>query len=422
MILTDKKKYQLLLEISHKVRDTLDLDEIMDHLLDTVKKVADYDAAGIFILNQDFTRGKNEQPQIMIAGISRRGYDNKPEEDDAMLMFGKGIVGHVIFTGESLVVPDVHQDSRYVEGRKRTQSEIAVPIVRNDRTIGALNLESDYPCTYDESDLEVLQFYADSAAISIEKAMLHRQILEKELIDKQLQMARDAQSRLFPPEAPHMRGYDIAGICLPTEQIGGDYYDYIKLPNSRLGVAVADVSGNGIASALMMTAFRGLLRMHTRGRIGPAKTAECINRLLPDFSSNFDFVTLLYVVLSSESEEFNYICCGQQPPFIIHSDGSVEKMRVHGPVLGIIENAHYSTDMQSILPGEILVMYTDGVVDLTNKDRIEFGFDRLNSAIQKGRNQPAAELIQCVLQAAWEFSGSQSFEDDFTLVIIKRTA
>ncbi len=420
MILTDKKKYQLLLEISHKVRDTLDLDEIMDHLLDTVKKVADYDAAGIFILNQDLVHTRDEQPEVMIAGVSRRGYDIKPDVDDAMLRFGKGIVGHVIFSGESLVVPDVHRDARYVEGRHKTRSEIAVPIVRNNRTIGALNLESDHPNTYDETDLEVLQFYADAAAISIEKAMLHRQLLKKELIDAQLQIARDAQSRLFPLHSPHLKGFDISGICLPTEQIGGDYYDYIKLPHGKLGVAVADVSGNGIASALMMTAFRGLLRMHTHGRSGPVKIAESINRLLPEFSSNNDFVTLLYVVLNSESGEFSYICCGQQPPSLLHADGRSENLFVHGPVLGIIEDVHYSTDTLVIKPGDILTMYTDGVVEITNGEGIEFGIERLEALIHEGRNLAAADLIQRIIQSAHEYSGMPGFADDFTLVIIKR--
>jgi serine phosphatase RsbU (regulator of sigma subunit) len=419
MYISADKKYQLLLEISHKVRDTFDLDEIMNHLLDTVKTVVDYDAAGIFVLNQDLVHGRREQPKEMIAGIARRGFDPIPADHDAMLTFGKGIVGHVIFTGTSLIVPDVRLDPRYIVGRSCTLSEITVPLVRNDQTIGALDLESDQLSAYDESDLEVLGFFADAAALSIEKAMLHRQLLEKQLLDKQLQLARDVQSRLFPSEPPHISGYDIAGICLPAEEIGGDYYDYIKLSDRRLGVAVADVSGNGIASAMVMTAFRGLLRMQTRSKHEPAIFFRTINRLLPEFTGNNQFVAAVYVILEPELEFFTYVCCGQQPPLLLHPDGSMGKLDVRGPVLGILENVRYSTEKLSLAPGDILCMFTDGVVELTNQEGVCFGVERLAAAIHRGRDLPAAELVQVIIRATEQFSGSQSYIDDFTLVIIK---
>jgi sigma-B regulation protein RsbU (phosphoserine phosphatase) len=420
LILSDKKKYQLLLAISQKVRDTLDLDETMNHILDMVKSVVDYDAAGIFVLNQDLVHSRNEQPDAVIAGIARRGYEPRPVEEDAMLRYGKGIVGHVIFTCSSLVVPDVQKDPRYIEGHSQTLSEIAVPIMRKDRAIGALNLESNHLAAYDENDLEVLQFFADAAAISIEKAMLHQQLLEKELLEKQLQLAREAQSRLFPGEPPHIKGYDIAGICLPAEEIGGDYYDFIKLSNKDLGVAVADVSGHGITSALMMTAFRGLLRMHARGRLGPVKIANAINHLLPDFSSNDDFATLIYIVLNHEINEITNICCGQQPPMVLHSDGSMENLNALGPALGVMKKVKYITEKHSLLPGDILTIHTDGVVELINDAGEEFGMKRLGAAIYQNRDFPAAGIIQKIIDLTRQFSGSQTYQDDFTLVVIKK--
>lgn len=420
MQLTVDTKYHLLLEISQKIRDTLDLDEVIDHLLDTVKTVVDYDAAGIFVLNQDLVHERHEHPREMIAGVARRGFDARPAVEDAMLTFGKGIVGHVIFTGESVVAPDVSLDSRYIEGRSQTRSEIAVPIVSNNRTIGALNLESDRLGAYTESDLELLQFFADAAAISIEKAMLHRQLLEKELLEKQIEMARDVQSRLFPSEPPQVPGYDVAGICIPAEEIGGDYYDFIKLAQGRLGVAVADVSGHGIASALVMAAFRGLLRMHTHGRRGPARIARAINRLLPEFTGGTHFVTAVYVLLSPEIDGFAYVCCGQQPPVLLHADGSLGNLDVLGPALGLVKDARYTSESLSLAPGDILALFTDGVVELINQEGFQFGVDRLAGALRQARGRPAAEIIQMIIRETQQFSGSQSYPDDFTLVIIKR--
>jgi sigma-B regulation protein RsbU (phosphoserine phosphatase) len=420
MYLTDRDKYQLLFEISQKVRDTLDLDEIMDHLLDTVKTVVDYDAAGIFVLNQDLIYERHKHPTEMIAGVARRGFDVKPPEQDAMLTLGKGIIGYVIFSGTSLIVPDVSLDPRYIEGRNRTRSEITVPIIRNDRAIGALNLESDQLSAYDESDLEVLQFFADAAAISIEKAMLHRQLLEKKLLDKQLELARELQSRLFPDEPPHLSGYDIMGICLPAEEIGGDYYDFIQLPRGGMGIAVADVSGHGIPAAMMMTAFRGLLRMHTHGNLGPANIAHMINRQLPEFIGDSNFVTAVYAFLNPISDELTYVCCGHPLPLLIRSDGSVGDLRVHSPALGVFTSATCPTEKISLAPGDVIVLYTDGVVDLSDQGGTEFGVERLVTTIRQNKGQPAADLIQTIIRRTQQFSGSQSYFDDFTLVIIKR--
>jgi sigma-B regulation protein RsbU (phosphoserine phosphatase) len=420
MNLKDETKYQILSEISQKIRDTLDLDEILEHLLDTIKTVINYDAAGIFVLNQDLVHGKHAQPKEVIAGVFRRGYDNIPIEDDAMLTSGKGIVGHVIFSASSVISPDVQLDPRYVVGRQRTRSEIAVPIIRNDRAIGALNLESDQLSAYDESDLEVLQFFADATAIAIEKAMLHRQILEKELIDKQLQLARDVQFQLFPGEPPRIPGYDIAGICIPSEEIGGDYFDFIKLPNRRLGITVADISGHGIAPALVMTAFRGLLRMHVHGKLGPAKIVRAINRLLPEFTGSGYFITAVYFNMDLTADEFSYVSCGHQPPLLLHSDSRVQSLDMHGPALGIIKKVNYQAETLLITHGDILILYTDGVVEMTNPDGLVYGAERLKHALLKGRNCTASELVQMIIQDTREFSGSQSYTDDFTLVVIKR--
>jgi sigma-B regulation protein RsbU (phosphoserine phosphatase) len=380
----------------------------------------DYDAAGIFVLNQDLVHARREHPIEKIAGVARRGFEERPHAEDAMLMDGKGIIGHVISTCESLIAPDVSLDPYYFEGRSLTRSEIAVPIVRNKRAIGALDLESDQLNAYDESDREILELFADAASISIEKAMLHRQILEKELLDKQIELARGVQSRLFPSEPPHIPGFDIAGICLPAEEIGGDYYDFIKLTHGGLGVAVADVSGNGIPAALVMTAFQGLLRVHTRGKLGPAKIARAINRLLPECAGGSHFVTAVYAVLSSKSREMSYVCCGQEPPILLHPDGSLGNLNVRGPALGIVKDVAYPTEKIVLSPGDILAIYTDGVVELVDQQGIGFGTDRLAIVLHENRSLSAAELIQCIIRETQKFSGSQSYQDDFTLVIVKR--
>ena len=424
MDLTLENKYQLLLDISHKVRDTLDLDEIMEHLLDTVKTVLDYDAAGIFVLNQDLVRGRHESPLGMIAGVTRRGFDPNPPEEDDMLMHGQGVIGYVIQNCESVVVPDVSMDPRYIQGRRATRSEIAVPIIRNERAIGALNLESDQFAAYTPSDVEVLQFFGDAAAISIEKAMLHKQLLERELISKQLETAREVQLKLLPDSSPNIPGYDIAGICIPTDEIGGDYFDYIRLSQNRLGLAVADVSGHGIPAAMVMTAFRALLRTKALGKSSPANIANTIDRLLPEFTGNKHFVTVLYAILEAPSGDLTYISCGHPPPILLRANGVVEKLDRHNPALGldlgIFQNLHHADDQIRMAAGDVLVLYTDGAYEIMNRRAEPFGIERLVQVIKENQQLAAEEIILKVIRATQDFSDDYGYLDDFTLVIVKR--
>lgn len=418
--LNSDTKYQLLLQISHKVRDTLDLDTILNHLLDSVKTVVDYDAAGIFVLNTALVHPRTEQPTNLIAGVARRGFDPNPSGDDPMLTFGQGIVGHVIRTGECVVVPDVSQDPRYVVGRDATRSEIAVPIVRSDQAIGALNLESDRMDAFDESDVEVLRFFADAAAISIEKGMLHRQLVDQKRVEEQLHIAHNIQQRLLPAQAPAVPGYDIAAICLPTHEIGGDYYDYIDLTDGMLGLVVADVSGEGIPAALVMTAFRALIRTQARSRWSPAHIAQMVNRILPEFTGQANFVTAVYGILNPAEGTFRYANCGHNPPLVLRARGQMELLDRTGPLLGVIPQAKYSMGEVLLEPGDRLVLYTDGVVEAANQDGQIFGTERLTRLKALSQDIPAAQLIDAIIQATNVFSGSDSFEDDVALVVVKR--
>ncbi|HSF81008.1 MAG TPA: GAF domain-containing SpoIIE family protein phosphatase [Anaerolineales bacterium] len=420
--LTSETKYQLLLQISHKVRDTLELDVILNHLLETVKSVVDYDAAGIFVLNKALVHPRAGRPANLIAGVARRGFDPNPSGTDPMLTFGHGIVGHVIRTSESVVVPDVSQDSRYVVGRAATRSEIAVPIIRGEWTIGALNLESDLLAAFDESDVEVLRFFADAAAISIEKAMLHRQLVDQKRVEEQLQIAHDIQQRLLPGQAPDMPGYDIAAICLPTHEIGGDYYDYIERADGKLGLVVADVSGEGVAAALVMTAFRALIRTHARSRWNPARIARFVNRILPEFTGQANFVTAVYGTLDSLDGSFRYANCGHNPPLLLRANGEIELLARTGPLLGVLPEARYTTGEVSLAPGDGLVLYTDGIVEATNQEDKIFGTDRLTRLPGLKQALPASKLIQSIIQATKEFTGMKYFLDDLAIVIIRRKA
>jgi serine phosphatase RsbU (regulator of sigma subunit) len=418
--LTVERKYQLLSDINQRLIGTLDLDQILEELLDSVATFITFDAGGIFVLNEDPTIAAGWQPRQFISSIVWRGYPSHPAPDDPMLTQGRGIIGQVIRSGMPLVAPDVRVDPYYVAGRELTLSEIAVPIRIGERTIGALNLESNALAAFSQSDAAVLGFFADAAALSIDKAILHRRLLDQERLKKQLRLARDVQARLLPAHSPTMPGYDIVGICVPAFEIGGDYYDFIDLAGDHLGLVVADVSGEGVPAAMIMTAFRALLRTHARQIDRPDAVANLLNHLLPEFTGQVDFVTAVYGVLQPETGSFTYVNCGHNPPFVLRWSGAVDFLPPAGPLLSIFNDPAYQAAEIALAPGDTLILYTDGIVELADEAYREYGLDRLQATALAHRSRPALELIDCLLADARQHAQRDLFSDDLTLLVARR--
>jgi sigma-B regulation protein RsbU (phosphoserine phosphatase) len=418
--LTVETKYRLLLQISHRIRDTLDLDQILDHMLDAVHSAVEYDAAGVFVLCEDLIPVGQRRPRELIAGVARRGFAPGPPEDDPMLSLGLGIVGDVIRTGIPAVIPDVHLDARYVCGRAATRSEIAVPIARNARTIGALNLESDRVDAFDHGDLEFLRFFADAVAIVIQRALLHRQLVDRQRLDDQLRLAQEVQAGLLPAQAPHLPGYALAGRCIPTFAIGGDCFDYFPLPDGRFAVLVADVAGKGIPAALVMASFRTLVRSHARRDPRPASLAEITNRRLPEHITGPTFVTAFYGVLDPATGDFTYVNCGHNPPLLVRHDGATEDLGCGGLPLGAFENSRYDQATVQLAPGDVIAIYTDGVVENDDDERGDFGARRLAELIVRHRTSAPQDIVDRVVAETRQYHGISVYPDDFTLLVMKR--
>ena len=418
MTLPSELRYRLLLELSQRISRTLDLQVVLDDLLQVLRSAVAYDAAGVFVLNQAVPIVRRTDPNL-IAGMAQVGFDDPPV-DDPMLRSGKGIIGHVIHTGETVNVPDVARDPRYVAGRAATRSELAVPIVSEAGTIGCLNVESDRPSFFTAADAELVQFFASAAALSIGKALLHRQVLDKQRLEDQLRVAHEVQSGLLPGAPPDLPGYDIAAVNLPSHAIGGDYYDYVPLRGDRLGLAVADVSGKGIPAALIMATFRAALRTQMRRRSRLTAVASQLNGAVLEFRDASRYVTAVCAVLEADGGQLSYVNCGHNPPLLLRRGGSRETLRRGGAALGLFAGERFREGTVQLEPGDSLVLYTDGVVEPTDDHDAEFGTDRLEAAVRAVGDRPATEALRAVIEATQAFSGRDRYDDDFTLVVVKR--
>jgi phosphoserine phosphatase RsbU/P len=417
--LPSELRYRLLLELSQRISRTLDLQVVLDDLLQVLRSTVPYDAAGVFVLNRAVPLIRRTDPNL-IAGMAQVGFDDPPV-DDPMLRSGKGIIGHVIHTGEIVNLPDVTKDQRYVAGRAATRSELAVPIVSEAGTIGCLNVESDRPTFFTAADEELVQFFASAAALSIERALLHRQVLDKQRLEDQLRVAREVQSGLLPGVPPDLPGYDIAAVNLPTHAIGGDYYDYVPLGDGRLGLVVADVSGKGVPAALIMASFRGALRTRMPRRARLTAVAAELNAAMLELRDASRYVTAVCAVLE-DGGRVRYVNCGHNPPLLLRAGGGHETLRRGGAALGLFPGERFREGAVRLEPGDSLVLYTDGVVEPTDEHDTEFGTDRLEAAVRSAAGRPAAHALGAVIEATRRFSGRDRYDDDFTLVVVKRAA
>lgn len=189
-----------------------------------------------------------------------RGYDVTPLLTDIHLKSCEGLIGYVVETSQPVISPDVRQDSRYIRLREETRSEMVAPIISNMEVIGVFDLESNKLNAYTNEDLQILLLLALQVAIIIEKVMLLEQLVEKKWLEGQLEIARQVQLFLLPPRTPQLKNFDIAAYNYSTEEVSGDYYDFVHIYEDQLNIVIADVSGKGIPAALLMAFLRGSLR------------------------------------------------------------------------------------------------------------------------------------------------------------------
>ncbi len=414
--LTTTDKLRLLLDITKKISRSLDLEEVLRMVMDTLDSLIPYDAAGIYVIE----RAGDDVPEA--AHVFRteivRGYDVE-ELLDLRLKMGEGIIGYVAQKGEPTISPDVRRDSRYVNARPETQSEMVAPIIANDEVIGVFDLESDQLNAYTQDDLQVLLLLASQVAIIIEKVMLHEQLVVKNRLEGQLQVARQVQLELLPASDPQIDGFDISAYNFPTEEVSGDYYDWVRIYYDQIGLVVADVSGKGVPAALLMAFLRACLRAAIHIGYSPHISMAKVNYLLWESIERNQFVTTFYGVLDASNRTLAYSNAGHNPPLLMTADGSAHFIERGGLPLGMFRDTRYYEYYLALEPGQILVLYTDGVTEAANRSGEEYGTARLESRVREGRHLGARELIDFIHSEVLEFTGGQRPDDDITFFIIK---
>src|ERR671926_754148 len=351
-------KLRMLLDITKKISRSLDLQEVLNLVMDTLDSLIPYDAAGIFILQcvDPKTVLEGEEPCTFKAEAVR-GYDID-ELSDLHLKLGEGFIGSVAVSGQPIISHDVRNDPVYINARDRTRSEMVAPIISNDEVIGVFDLESDQFNAYSEDDLDVLMMLASQVAIIIEKVMLHEQLVEKKRLEGQLEVARQVQLELLPPADPNIEGFDISAYNYPTEEVSGDYYDWVRIYDDQIGIVIADVSGKGVPAAILMAFLRASLRAATHIGYATHISMTKVNFLLWESIESNQFVTAFHGILDATNRTLAYSNAGHNPPLLLNSKGESSFIEYGEQPLGMFPETRYHQYHLLLETGQTLVLYT----------------------------------------------------------------
>lgn len=409
------EKLRMLLEITKTISRSMNSDEVLSLVMETLGSLIHYDAAGIYLIKHDES---NKSPYFF-KSRAIRGYDISFKQIEPKLKFGEGFIGYVAQTGNSLICPDVSKDERYFSAREKTQSELITPIISNDEVIGVFDLESDHINAYDHEDLSILELLASQVAIIIEKAALHKQFTEKKRLQAQLEVAREVQLELLPDGDPDLNGFDISAYVFPTEEVSGDYYDWMNLFDDQMAIIVADAVGKGIPAALLMAFLRASMRAAIQIGYAPHIAFSKVGNLLWDSVESQQFITAIYGILDATNRTFVYSNAGNNPPLLIDQDRKYRFIEYGDMPLGMFRGIHYHQHFIRIEKGKTLVLYTDGITEAANPDGEEYGQERFARRVLDSINLSANEMIKFIRQDVVMFTKRTSLDDDTTMFIIK---
>jgi sigma-B regulation protein RsbU (phosphoserine phosphatase) len=283
-----------------------------------------------------------------------------------------------------------------------------------------MSLEGHRACCVDAEHQRVLNTLANQIAIAIENAQLYEALVSREQkLESDLQLARELQLSMLPDEPPVVPGFELASTYLPADNLGGDFYDFLRLPADRTGIVIADVSGKGVAAAMTMAASRGAVLSAARQQDQPAALLHTANRrLFRDIKRNV-YITACYGVIDPARGTFSYSSAGHFPPLLVRESGEVIYLEAGGTILGMFDGVGFEEETLPLGSGDLICLYTDGVVDAFNKRDEPFGEERLEDLLRKMHRLPANEVVSRLVSSVRAHAQGCGQHDDMTVIVLK---
>lgn len=402
-----------LVEATQVLNSTLDLDKLLGVILDLATTNLSADLGTIYLID--------EPRQELWSRVLKAG-----QSVEIRLPLGTGIAGHVAKTGETVNVRDVTKDEHFysdVDRRTgfRTRTMLCLPMRNRDgRTIGVFQIINKRKGAFTADDESFLHAFSDQAALAIENARYHQAVVEKEKAEKELQIAATIQQSLLPLEAPEVPGYEFAALARPSRAVGGDYYTFAPMGGDRHLLAIADVSGKGVPAALLVCMLHAALHVGWRGDLELVDVVARLNAFVHKNVSSGRYITFFVAVLDAARHTLHAVNAGHLSQIVAAPGRAPVELASSGFPLGIMPEAAYTAETTDLVPGAMLVLYTDGVSEAMNAQAEEYGAERLSGVVAAAAAQPAAAALAQILEDVHAFVGDTPANDDLTLMVVRR--
>ncbi|MBK7929641.1 MAG: SpoIIE family protein phosphatase [Bryobacterales bacterium] len=397
-----------LTRLSQQLSSILELDELLNAIATSVRGLINYDSFGIFLLDAE--------REVLRHKFSLR-YDERVNLDNIPL--GSGITGNAARDRQIIRVEDTQNDPRYIEVTRGIRSEISVPLIHKDKLVGIMDLESERVGFFTQEHEQTLQLLAPLIAQSLVNAKLYDEIATtNERMEYDLAAAREAQSLLLPREAPQIPGLDIAVLARPAHEISGDVYDFVEHGDEYSAILFGDVSGKSAAAALYGAMVSGLFRTIAPRRRSPAQLMTTLNRVLLERRVGGRYLTLIVMLWDPATGAFTISNAGNTPPLVVRG-GEVIMPHLEGVPLGLLGGTQYDETAFQTQPGDLVVLYSDGIQDQTGPDESEYGILHLAPLLKCLYTRSVQEIAEGILADVDRYRQDVPIADDQTLVIIK---
>jgi len=404
----------LLFEATRLLNSTLDLAELLELILKLARTELKADRGSVFLADHK----TKELWSIVASGL---------EHEEIRITVGRGVAGKVAETGEIINVEDAYSlpyfDSSYDKKfGYTTRALLCLPIRHFDgQIVGVIQLLNKCGSSkFTSDDVDFLNKLSGHMAMALEKARLHREIVEKQRLEKEMALARNIQRSLLPEAPPVVPGYELAVLNEPCFEVGGDYYDFLNLGPQTLLLVIADVEGKGVSSALIMSNLQATLRALVMHLHSLEVLALSLNEMIYNDTKSEKYLSIFLGLVDTRRGGLHYINAGHVPPILINGEtGAYKLLEEGGTVVGLFPHTEYNRGSATLAPGDVLVCCTDGILEAMNAKEDEYGNERLAECVARHRTKPAQAIVDAVQAEVNEFSRSGTHIDDKVLMIVK---
>jgi sigma-B regulation protein RsbU (phosphoserine phosphatase) len=409
------QELSILNEIATAITSTLSVDKIIDLVVTKCIKHLHVEQCAVMLLNKE-NKIAPLQTMIRRADVSKFTLSYKLDSQ---------LTGWMIKYQKPLLINDFERDERI---QVKDQADFAiynllsVPLLYKGEMIGVLTVfNKKHKKEFTSDDQRLLSIIAAQSAQVIENAKLFEDEQKYLILQEELNTAKEIQINLLPKEPPRIEGYDFAAINIPAKEVGGDYFDFIKITESKLGFCLGDITGKGLPAALLMANLQATLRGQALYTNSCCENIKRVNRLLYLSTDPTKFATLFFGIIDTQNHILTFCNAGHDNPFLIQQDNTIIRLYTGGLLLGCLADYTYQEEVIQFNSDNLLALYSDGVTEAMNETDEEFGEQRLQKILLDNRKKSAENIITIILDAVRTHAGNRSQSDDITLMIIKRT-